>query len=245
MSARSLARQARALLYPRRCPFCGRVLGTVPVCEDCAPELDELRRRPTMRLHEGGHYLGALSGAAAPYEYEGCVRRAVLNAKYSAEPWTAEELGVELARCAFGSEVEMHFTQPKPQRVAGLELGYQCIVPVPATNRVRGYNVPERMARPLAEAIGVPLLPNALERVRTDRRQEGLTLDERLANVAGAFRVTKPEDIEGRSVLLIDDVITTGATAAACAQTLLAAGAQSVFAVSFAAVGRGAAIRRK
>ena len=57
-----------------------------------------------------------------------------------------------------------------------------------------------------------------------------------MANVAGAFRVTDPDRIEGRKVLLVDDVITTGATAAACAQALLSAGAESVFAVAVATV---------
>ena len=71
---------------------------------------------------------------------------------------------------------------------------------------------------------------------RSTRRQEGLSLDERLANVAGAFRVARPEAVEGKRILLVDDVLTTGATASACAQALLDAGAQSVFAVALATV---------
>ena len=66
--------------------------------------------------------------------------------------------------------------------------------------------------------------------------RRGFSLDERLANVAGAFAVPDPERVEGKRVLLVDDVITTGATAAACAQALLAAGAQSIFAVALATV---------
>ena len=181
-----LLRQARQLLYPRRCPFCRRVLGFVPTCPECAERLEPLRRMP-MRLKESEHYLGTLSGAAAPYRYTGCVRSAVLRAKYQGEPWTAVELGVE-------------------------------------------------MARPLAKAVGVPLAANALGRARTGRHQAGLSLDERLVNVAGAFRVLEPDNVDGKRVLLVDDVITTGATAAACAQALLDAGAQSVFAVALATV---------
>ena len=82
-----LLRQARQLLYPRRCPFCRRVLGFVPICPECAERLEPLRRMP-MRLKESEHYLGTLSGAAAPYHYTGCVRSAVLRAKYQGEPWT-------------------------------------------------------------------------------------------------------------------------------------------------------------
>lgn len=230
-----LLRQARQLLYPRRCPFCRRVLGFVPTCPECAERLEPLRRMP-MRLKGSEHYLGTLSGAAAPYCYTGCVRGAVLRAKYQGEPWTAVELGVEMARLLFGSEILMRGAEPTPQRVEGLSFGYDAIVPVPASSKKRGYNVPERMARPLAKAVGVPLAANALGRTRTGRHQAGLSLDERLVNVAGAFRVLEPDNVDGKRVLLVDDVITTGATAAACAQALLDAGAQSVFAVALATV---------
>ena len=75
-------RQLRWVLYPRRCPFCDRVLGNQPACPDCADGLAELRRAPSMRLRGSEHYLGRLDGAAAPYRYTGLVRRAVLRAKY-------------------------------------------------------------------------------------------------------------------------------------------------------------------
>ena len=189
-----------------------------------------------MRLSAGLHYLGRLEGAAAPYRYAGCVRRGVLRAKYQAAPWAADELGAEMARLLFGSEAKMGTFGPEVQPVPGLALSYDCIVPVPASSRARGYNVPERLARPMARAVGVPLEPKALVRVHAARRQEGLSLDERLANVAGAFAVPDPERVEGKRVLLVDDVITTGATVAACAQALLAAGAQSIFAVALATV---------
>lgn len=215
-------RQLRWVLYPRRCPFCDRVLGTVSPCPDCCAELDALRRKPTMRLSAGLHYLGRLEGAAAPYRYAGCVRRGVLRAKYQAAPWAADELGAEMARLLFGSEAKMGAFGPEVQPVPGLALSYDCIVPVPASSRARGYNVPERMARPIARAVGVPLEPKALVRVHAARRQEGLSLDERLANVAGAFAVPDPERVEGKRVLLVDDVITTGG--------------QSIFAVALATV---------
>ena len=231
-----LGRQARQLLLPRRCPYCREVLGTLLRCEACMPRLEELRRSPTMRLARASHYLGRLEGAAAPYRYEGVVRDAILRAKYEGESWTAVELGVVLAELTFGSEVRMRGAEPVPQRVEGARLGYDCIVPVPASSRRRGYNVPERMAQPLAEALDLPLETKALGPARRKDRQAGLPFEQRLANVAGAFRVQDPDLIEGRRVLLVDDVITTGATAAACAQALLSAGAESVFAVAVATV---------
>ncbi len=94
-----------------------------------------------------------------------------------------------------------------PQRAEGARLGYDCIVPVPASSRRRGYNVPERMAQPLAEALDLPLETKALGPARRKNRQAGLPFEQRLANVAGAFRVQDPDLIEGRRVLLVDDVI--------------------------------------
>lgn len=154
----------------------------------------------------------------------------------SGAPWAAVELGVEMARLLFGSEIRMRGSEPLPEPVPGLDRGYDCILPVPASSKKRGYNVPERMAQPLARAVGVPVVTDVLTRARSTRRQEGLSLDERLANVAGAFRVARPEAVEGKRILLVDDVLTTGATASACAQALLDAGAQSVFAVALATV---------
>ena len=233
---RRILRQLRWVLYPRRCPFCNRVLGTVSLCPDCADALETLRRRPTMRLHSSQHYLGLLDGAAAPYQHKGLVRQGILRAKYQAAPWVAVELGVEMARLLFGSEVRMQGFEPLPEPVPGLDRSYDCVVPVPASSKKRGYNVPERMAQPIARALGVPVEPGLLVRTGKPQRQEGLSLEERLVNVAGAFRVPEPEQVEGKRILLVDDVITTGATAAACAQALLAEGAQSVFAVALATV---------
>ena len=168
-------RQLRWVLYLRRCPFCDRVLGNRSACPDCADGLAELRRVPSMRLRGSEHYLGRLDGAAAPYRYTGLVRRAVLRAKYQGAPWAAVELGVEMARLLFGSEIRMCGSEPLPEPVPGLDRGYDCILPVPASSKKRGYNVPERMAQPLARAVGVPVVTDALTRARSTRRQEGLS----------------------------------------------------------------------
>ena len=231
---RRALRAVRQLLYPRECPFCGRVLGDVRDCPDCAEQLEALRRKPGIRLDPAQHYISNLAGAAAPYRYSGCVRRGILSTKYQGKPWRAVEMGNRLVQLAFGGELTVQYGELLPQPVPWAAIGYDLIVPVPASGKRRGYNVPERMAQPLAYALGLPLLPKALCRVRAGRHQAGLSLDERLANAAGAFRAQEPELVEGKRVLLVDDVITTGATAAACAQALLDAGAHSVFAVAMA-----------
>ena len=120
---RRILRGARQLVYPRRCPFCDRVLGSVPVCPDCAAELEELRRKPGMRLDASQHYLGELTGAAAPFRYEGCVRRGILNAKYQGKPWRAVEMGNRLVQLAFGGELTVQYGELLPQPVPDMAIG--------------------------------------------------------------------------------------------------------------------------
>jgi ComF family protein len=231
-------RAAKQLLYPRRCPLCRRVLGFVAVCPDCDAVAAARELRPTKRLDADAHYFGNLDGAAAAFRYEGEVRAAILRAKYSGEAWAAEELGCLAAQRLFGGDFACRWGVPIPEEAPGAGLEYDVVVPVPSSGKARGYNVPHRVALPIAKALGRPLAPNVLRRVHFDRHQAGLPLPERLINVAGAFRVADRAAVEGKRVLLVDDIITTGATAAACAQALLDAGAESVFAVAVAAAER-------
>jgi len=100
------------------------------------------------------------------------------------------------------------------------------VVPVPLhwTRRLRrGFNQAELLARGVASARGLPCAPDLLRRVRRGRRQRGLSRQARRAAFAGVFAA--PPQARGARVLLVDDVITTGATIAACAAALAAAGA--------------------
>ena len=113
----------------------------------------------------------------------------------------------------------------------------EVLVPVPLHHwrkRRRGYNQSEKLSEALAELSGKELVSNALIRVRRTRSQTRLTPEERKLNVAGAFRVKNPQRIKGCIVLLVDDVMTTGATLGACAFTLKKAGAKRVHAYTFA-----------
>lgn len=115
------------------------------------------------------------------------------------------------------------------------------VVPVPLTRLrllSRRFNQAAILARELSRRIGVPIDPHVLRRVRRTRSQVGLTHDQRRSNVARAFAVSKrrADRVRGRRVLLVDDVITTGATADACARALLKAGAEHVDVVALGLV---------
>jgi ComF family protein len=94
--------------------------------------------------------------------------------------------------------------------------------------RERGFDQAWLLARSLGRCGGLTARPYVLERIRWEASQSKLTEAQRRANVRGAFAVPKPQEVEGRRVLLVDDVLTTGATADACAKALKAAGAETV-----------------
>jgi ComF family protein len=108
----------------------------------------------------------------------------------------------------------------------------------------RGYNQAAILARALAGATALPLIPDLLQRQRATASQQGLSGRARLENVtAAAFRVHpwQRRRVEGRAVALIDDVLTTGATVGACARVLRRAGASRVDVLTLARVVRDAA----
>lgn len=220
-------------LYPRRCPFCGEVIGFATDCPSCR-KISRAWELQDASLDRKTHYFGRLQGAAAVYRYTGGVRDAILQMKYQLHQWYAWDLGCGLAKGLLDCTFHRKYGIILPELVPGAADYWDVIVPVPASSPKRGYNVPYLLARPLAYATGLPIQPKALQRVRCDKHQAGLSLGERLANVVDAFAPAGGCDVAGKRVLLVDDVITTGATAAACAEALLAAGAKSVYAVALA-----------
>ena len=117
------------------------------------------------------------------------------------------------------------------------ELPVDLVVPVPLfgrRQRLRGYNQSALLARELARLDGLPLAVRALSRRRdTPPQARSVDAETRRRNVAGAFAADRRQ-VEGRRVLLVDDVMTTGATLDACAQALRQGGAASVWALTFA-----------
>lgn len=123
---------------------------------------------------------------------------------------------------------------PQYAGVTALPL-YSCIVPMPPRQPLPGMpGLPLLLARRLGAVLGVPV-ETPLYIKRRGRPQKELTREQRLQNARGAFGCRPGTDLTGRRVLLIDDIITTGATASACALALLEAGAVEVTAVAIAA----------
>jgi ComF family protein len=153
----------------------------------------------------------------ARWRYEAPLDAVVAALKFRRLDYLGRHLGAALAEAFAGD-------------LAGLDL----VVPVPlhwSRRLARGYNQAERIARPLADRLGLPLVP-ALRRSRATPAQSILNRSARLTNIAGAFACSRSGDaLAGRRVLLVDDVATTGATLDAAAHALKRAGAAMVVAV--------------
>ena len=151
--------------------------------------------------------------------YEGDLRKLIHLMKYDGMRPLAKELGRRLAETAKGFE-EVDF-----------------LVPVPLYRWRwwrRGFNQAELLSAAIARATGIPARPRLLRRTRATESQAGLSNHRRRVNVAGAFAAPRPREVRGRRILLVDDVMTTGATLDACAKALKRAGAEYVGAVTSA-----------
>lgn len=111
------------------------------------------------------------------------------------------------------------------------------IIPVPLhplKKSERGYNQAERISLGISDATGIPVNSKSLKRVKYTGTQTYLSMRRRKQNIKGAFELKKPESVKGKKIIVVDDVLTTGATIVECAKLLYAAGAESLFAASLA-----------
>ena len=114
-----------------------------------------------------------------------------------------------------------------------------CIVYVPMTKKSvnrRGYNQAKLLAESVSKITGIPCIKDAVVKEKETAAQKSLTKKERAENLAGCFRVLKRKEIKGKSVLVVDDVLTTGATSSAMTKKLTAAGAKCVYLATVASV---------
>lgn len=222
------------VVLPPRCPGCGEIVdGDDRFCAACFSQLQALGPPQCACCgvplpHEGdaaaqcGACLAeppAYARARSPFAYGGPSRQLVLALKHGRR--------LHLARMMARAML----------RVAGPLPADAVIVPVPSHRwRLwqRGFNQAAAIARQLSRQSGVPLAVDALARIKATSTTKGLTRRARQKNVEGAFRVAHADQISGRTVILVDDVMTTGATVSACAVRLRKAGARQVEVLTYA-----------
>ncbi len=207
------------LLFPPKCTFCHDLLPSSEsgICDACALQL--MRLSPVERSGE------FFETCIAAYPYETPVRESMLRFKFSGRQEYAKIYAPMLAASI-------------RERLAGR---YDVIGWVPVSRRrkrKRGYDQAELLARQTAAILGEPVVP-VLQKVRHTPAQSTIQgAQRRKANVLGAYRVNEREDLSGRRVLLIDDVVTTGATLSECSRVLRTANVKEVVCAAFAAAGQ-------
>lgn len=209
MSARGLLDAFLALLFPDRCAGCAR-FGAL-FCPSCraalAPYPGTLRRMPA-----------GLADVRIAYIFQSPLREAVHQLKYRRVRRVAEPLGLLMAEHVVARPVAADAVLAIPLHAARLA--------------ERGFNQAEALAREIACLLDLPLIENGLARVRATEQQARLDARARAENMRGAFawRGAAPP----RRLLLVDDVLTTGATMGACALALRDAGAEAVYGLALA-----------
>ncbi len=193
-----------AIVGPR-CLRCGcPIESEAATCRNCADKLFKFNR---MR-------------ALSPFNFS--VQRLIHMLKYQGRTSVGRVLGEALGEALKGDVL----TAEAP-----------LILPVPlhgSRRRERGYNQSALIARAAGTALGLSVQEGMLQRIRPTQTQTALDAEGRRANVAGAFRVKAPHRVQDRTILVIDDVVTTGATVNACAAALKAAGARKVYVAAVA-----------
>ena len=204
------------LLFPPKCILCGRLLEQKEqdLCRECRCDSPEYPFRK-----ENIQFLDSFT---AVWYYEGSVRKSLLRYKFYNSRSFADGYGRLLA---------MKLLQTHPE-------GFDCLtwVPVSCLRKFRrGYDQVELLAKAVGRELGMTPVP-LLKKVRHNRPQSGITDGAlRRANVLGAYREVNREVISGKRILLLDDILTTGATAGECARVLLTAGAKEIHCAAVAA----------
>ncbi len=219
-----LAVEAREVLFPPHCPACGEWCappggGLCAGCRRDLPLADQVACAGCgSAAARTGAFCASCAGAyafetvVAAAAYAGAARQLVRRFKYRAD-FSAGRLLADLLAARLAS-------RPGP--------GVDLLVPVPLHRgrlASRGYNQAALLARGCGRRLGLPVAVSALGRSRGTRVLAGLNRSERASELRGAFAVRAPGSVVGRRVLLVDDVLTTGATADGCSRALRAAGA--------------------
>ena len=225
------------LLYPRKCPVCGRIiepkgalicppcrrrvnLVSGPTCFGCGKELfsedaeycDSCARHP----HR-------FASGVVLMNYDSVARKILSDLKYHNKRDNADYLAAEAA-------VQLR------EEIEGMHADMMIPVPVHSRRRrVRGFNQAELIAKRLGERLDLPVRTDLLKRVKNTLPQKELGSAARLNNLLKAFAVCHADELVEKTVILVDDIYTTGSTAEACTRVLLESGAKKVYLVNMAA----------
>lgn len=204
-----------SLLFPPRCVLCKAFLTKeeTDYCHNC--------RKNAPVFEKSNFKLSFLAGWTAVWYYKDMVRGSLLRYKFA---------GRRSYACAYGRSLGMKLQKQGP------EFDILTFVPTATLRKLhRGYDQSELLANAVGNELGVTP-EKALKKCRNNPPQSGIKdIAQRRANVLGVYQAVNPEQLQNKRILLLDDIITTGATASECARVLLTAGAKEVYCAAVAA----------
>ena len=209
------------LLFPPKCPFCRRVLDDpkAPLCPACQPALPWLEKKEAFRK------VDHTAGCWSPLVYKDVVRDCIHRYKFTPIPAYGRPLGLLVAQCVLDHpEIEADVVTWAPLSRKSL--------------KKRGFDQARLLVETLGKECALPV-EHLLEKTRETQQQSLLqSPSERKANALGAYQLREGVCAEGKKILLVDDVVTSGATLSACARTLKQGGAKEVWCVTLAQAGK-------
>ena len=217
------------IIYPRRCAYCGKVIEySRMMCKKCESELPRIngvicpkcaREKDKCNCKGAENYFRSI---AAPFYFEGCVRHGVHVFKFRNGFRNYEAYSLEMA-----DTVRKRFA----------DVGFDFITEVPMTRKSvksRGYNQCSYLAKGISENLGIEYKSDVISKIYETKKQHNIGYYLRKGNLAGVFDVKNPSEVKDKTILLCDDISTTGETLNECAKMLWLYGAKDVYCITLA-----------
>ena len=203
-------------IFPPVCGICGKpIKNNTNTCLNCLSIL----QYDTGRIMKG-HGRDAYDLVLSLYSYQGMIKKQLLNFKFHQQKYVKYSLAELMAK-----------------RIQALSIKFDIIIPVPISQKrfyERGFNQSLEIAKELARIVGKPVSKQVLIKTKNNFKQSKLKKYQRKKNVEGVYQIRYHSRIQNKVILLIDDIVTTGATVSECAKVLKENGAQKVIVITIA-----------
>ena len=217
------------IIFPRRCAYCGKVIEySRRMCGKCESELPRIngvicpkcaREKDKCNCKGAENYFDSI---AAPFYFEGCVRHGVHIFKFRNGFRNYEAYSLEMADTV-------------RQRFSDVEFDFITEIPMTRkSEKKRGYNQSSYLAKGISESLGIEYKSDVISKIYETKKQHDIGYFLRKGNLAGVFDIKNPSEVKDKTILLCDDISTTGETLNECAKMLWLYGAKEIYCITLA-----------
>ena len=203
-------------IYPKKCPFCKTVIDrNLFLCSDCAKSIKSHKYEAIIEIADLDKEIICLS----PFAYDGKIRQAICDYKFKGITDYSDFFSIKISEIIKGTLKKVDFITSVPLHKL--------------RQKERGFNQSEIIASKVGKILGIQY-KELLVKIKKNKIQHELSGSERSQNVLGVYKSTNEKFIEGKSIILCDDILTTGNTLKECAKMLLKSGAKEIYCVTVA-----------